>query len=345
MRPQAAHEVPLICVACRVVTAEARNLHTVAVETIFGKSAGTVACSPGSAGCVNPACNRRYPIVDGVAILAGDLAAFTLARDALAGLHEADLVPEVAALLALAGPDESAHARALEHVSIYMDAHWGDRATPAPDGPSPGGLATLAARLRDCPPVARLVELGTSVGRGLAEAARGARVAVGLDVSVGSLPRPRRMLAGETVRWARRTVGRHYSVASAQAGDLAHPGATWVCGDALDPPLAPLAFDRVLALNLVDAVPNPAQLLAVMDGLCAPGGEVILSSPYAWQSSHVVEGHRLGDADPAGEIARHFRAQGYQIVDEVDVPWSLRRDSRSAVTYSAHYLRARKSGG
>jgi len=32
----------------------------------------------------------------------------------------------------------------------------------------------------------------------------------------------------------------------------------------------------------------------------------------------------------------------YQIEDEAELPWTLRRDARSAVSYSIHYLRARK---
>ena len=117
----------------------------------------------------------------------------------------------------------------------------------------------------------------------------------------------------------------------------------------MDPPLVPRSFDRVVALNVLDAVPSPPQIVAVADGLCAPGGELILASPYAWQSGIVADEHRFGGADPAGAIcvagsstAMALEAR-YIIEDEAELPWTLRRDARSAVVYRVHWLRARKS--
>jgi SAM-dependent methyltransferase len=136
--------------------------------------------------------------------------------------------------------------------------------------------------------------------------------------------------------------GRHYLPVSTAAAELVRPDAVLVCGDALDPPFAPLMFDRVIALNLIDAVPDPGTLFAVIDNLCKPGGEIVLSSPYSWQSAHVADMHRPKGADPAAETSRHWKSLGYQLLEDTDVPWSLRRDARSTVVYAAHYLRARK---
>ncbi|HEX7836329.1 MAG TPA: hypothetical protein VF469_02640, partial [Kofleriaceae bacterium] len=115
----------------------------------------------------------------------------------------------------------------------------------------------------------------------------------------------------------------------------------------LDPPLVPGVFGRVVALNLLDSVASPRQLLAVLDGLCQPGGEILVSSPYAWQSSVMADHERIGGADPAVDLAALLRdgtglGARYQIEDEAELPWVLRRDSRTAVSYSIHYLRARK---
>jgi hypothetical protein len=106
-------------------------------------------------------------------------------------------------------------------------------------------------------------------------------------------------------------------------------------------------FDRVIALNMLDSVPHPRQLLSVIDGLCAIGGEIIVSSPYAWQSSVMLEHERFGGADPAAALRTLLTAgtglrASYRIEDEAEISWTLRRDARSAVTYRTHYLRARK---
>jgi hypothetical protein len=172
---------------------------------------------------------------------------------------------------------------------------------------------------------------------------------VGVELSFGAIRRARKLLDGERLEYPRRAIGRRYTAAHATAGDRAVPSARrlLVCGDALDPPLVPGVFERVVALNLLDSVASPRQLLAVVDGLCAPGGEIVLSSPYAWQSSVMAESERLGGIDPAAEL-RALLTDGstlgarYAIEDEAELPWTLRRDSRSAVNYVIHYLRARK---
>lgn len=313
----------LVCPGCRTLSADRLDVRT------LEQHGDVLACE----------CGRRYPIVDGIPIVMKDASAYM--RDEIATIVERELSPEVAALLAADGPDEAPYARMLEHLSIYLDAHWGDRADPPPE---PGyALAPIIERIASGPRVGLAVELGCSVGRVLAELP--AERSIGIDMHVGALRRARRILAGERVTYARRMVGRHYSPAVIAAGPaIQRP---LVCSDILDPPLLPDSYDRVVALNVLDSVPHPMQLLGVIDGLCAPGGEIILASPYQWQSSVMAEHERFGEADPARALAAilsggHGLRRTYTIEEEAEVTWTLRRDARSSVSYRTHYLRARK---
>lgn len=319
----------LVCPGCRTRTAERIDVRT------LERVADVLVCE----------CGRRYPIVDNVPIVLADPTNF-LATEA-ATIVERDLAPAVAALLVATGPDDAAYPRLVEHLSIYMDNQWGDRAEPLPDGPGAGFADAIIAKLSGRSPhrVALAVELGCSVGRMVAELAHGADHVVGLDLQFGAVRRARHLLAGEAVTYLRRIVGREYAPAIAHG--LATPHTTLLCGDALDPPLIPGVYGRVVALNVLDSVRQPRQLLSVVDGLCAPGGELILTSPYSWQSSVVDESERFGGADPAAaliEVLTTGRGLGahYQIEDTCELPWTLRRDSRSAATYCIHYVRARK---
>jgi uncharacterized protein YbaR (Trm112 family)/SAM-dependent methyltransferase len=311
----------LVCPGCRTLSGDRLDVRT------LDRAGDLLACE----------CGRRYPIVDDVPIVLKDPAAYV--RSEIATVVERDLAPEVAALLVADGPDDAPYPRMLEHLSIYLDAHWGDRATP----PAELALAPFVERIAALPRVAMAVELGCSVGRVLAELP--AERAVGLDMHFGAVRRARRLLAGETVAYARREIGRYYTPATATGTRIADR--KLVCADALDPPLLPDVFDRVIALNLLDSVAHPRQLLSVIDGLCAMGGEIIVSSPYAWQSSVLHEHERFGGADPAAAL-RTLLAEGtglrarYRIEDDSEISWTLRRDARSSVTYRTHYLRARK---
>ncbi|MBP9205666.1 MAG: methyltransferase domain-containing protein [Kofleriaceae bacterium] len=296
-------------------------------------------------------CGQAYPVVDEVAVVCADAAARVAQTDAeLTALADA---AGCGATLEVPGPDDGALARLAEYLGTYLDAHWGDVATPPPDGP---GAATVAqalwARLgaRAIAPVPAAVELGCSAGRGLAELARGADRVVGLDLSLAPLRLARRLLDGAPVEAWRRHTGRHYQRVALRAGALApRPGqVALVCADALDPPLVPAAYQRVVALNLLDSIGDPDQLLRVVAGLCAPGGEVILASPFAWSSAVVADQHRLGP-DPVTElVGRLARGDGlgarFVVEEQVDLPWTLRRDGRSALVHSIHYLRLRKTG-
>jgi len=292
----------------------------------------TLSAHDGALVCDNAACARRYPIVDGIAVIAPDVDAHL----AKWGAELVDGEPEALA----------------EHLSIYMDAHWGDHATPPP--------SSLINRLINEPeelinrlinesgrPVARAAELGCGPGRALYELSKTAQQVVGVDAQLAALKRARRILQGEPLEYGRRIIGRHY-----QTARITPPArvdnVTLVCADALDPPLVPGSFDRVVALNVLDAVPSPPQLVAVADGLCAPGGELILASPYAWQSGIVADEYRFGGADPAAALrARLVDGDAlearYTIEDEAELLWTLRRDARSAVVYRVHWLRARKA--
>jgi SAM-dependent methyltransferase len=290
-------------------------------------------------------CARRYPVLGGAPVVMRDLGAF-LGSGALSLLSR-EVDPDVLAVLAAAGVDEAPIAHETALLSSYLDASWGDRAAPPPDGPGAGvGASALVRKVAERAErrVQRALELGCGVGRALAALAPGADLCVGLDASPWALRAARRLLGGRELLYARRSSGRHYARASVSPGDATAPGAQFLCADALAPPLAPGTFDRVAALNLLDAVHSPALLLDVLAGLLAPGGELLLAAPYAWSSAITVEAERWGP-DPAESLRAALRSRGLRIEDEeLRVPWVLRRDERAASLYEAHWVRASKPG-
>lgn len=305
----------LVCPGCRTRTGDRLDVRT------LEPAGDELVC----------ACGRRAPIVDGIPVVLPDPATAYV---------EEDLDPEVAARLVLDEPDDQPYARLVEHLSTYLDAHWGDRAEP--HDAHAYAMAGFVARLAGLPRVEAAVELGCSAGRIVAELARTADHVLGLELGLAALRRARRVLAGEPVRYARRMIGRHYMpVAIAPPAGIDPARIRLVCGDALDPPLVPEVYDRVVALNLLDSVARPRQLLSVLGGLCRPGGEVILSTPFAWATHVMAEDERIGGLCPEAEV-RALLGPGFEVLEEAEVAWTLRRDARSSVSYRTYWLRARK---
>jgi uncharacterized protein YbaR (Trm112 family)/SAM-dependent methyltransferase len=345
--------LPLVCPVCRHVSARGREIYTLSVELVLRSTGGEDEGSPedieeGILVCDNPLCGRRYPILHGIPIVLPDLTSF--ATNQLLALSCFD-EPETLAVLAAAGPDDAALPRMLEYLSIYLDAHFGDYAVPPPDGPEPGCGGTMqwqAVEARKLVTVERTVELGCGVGRGLHALSQGAELTVGVEMNFAALLYAHWILRGETVRYARRSIGRHYSPASIHVPAVSSTSVQLICGDALDPPLAPESFQRVVSLNVLDSLQSAPQHLAVVDGLCVPGGEVLVASPFAWQSGVVAEEGRLGGADPAATLHELLTtgtglSGSYAIGDCRELRWKLRRDSRSAVSYLTHLVRAHKN--
>lgn len=355
MRADLPDLLPIICPVCRRYEDQDLALWSLRLDEILETQPSPDSQQPqevlqGILSCQNPACGQRYPIVDGIPVVVRDPAQLLTSQPA--SLHPA-LLPQVAALFVRGATDDAPFARLLEHLSIYLDAHWGDHATPVPglpllSAPESAGGAPLFAfvdRLAQTP-VSIAVELGCGAGRMLHVLRRRAALSVGIDLHLPTLRIARRILAGEPQLYARRQQGRHYSPA-ALASPVPVGGLTaLLCADALDPPLPPAVAGRVVACNLYDVVSTPAQIVSVLDGLCERPGELFFSSPYAFQSGVVHEDAWPTESDPAAAVRARFLSgrdlrSPYTLVAEDEVPWILRRDQRSAVCYRTHALALR----
>ncbi len=205
--------------------------------------------------------------------------------------------------------------------------------------------------------VALAVEAGCGVGADLRALRLHARQVIGFDLMTAAIKVARQHLAGVPLPAWRRLEGRHF----AHDGDWLLPpvdGVFACLGDALEPPVVPGVADVVVALNLLDNVPDPLVLLTALDAMLKPGGLLILASPFAWRDELTAPEAQLGGgtipalvelgspqalaallsgATPLLPDLRHT------VLATTDVPWELADHARCRMIFTTHMLLTRKA--
>jgi len=187
---------------------------------------------------------------------------------------------------------------------------------------------------------------------------RYAEAVVGIDRAVAGVRAAQLHLDGEPIPFLRRVEGR--SFASEDPIHLpALDNVLVAVADAYDPPLYRGTADVVLAANVLDTVDRPLALVAAIDALLAPGGLMLLTSPFAWNEEITPPEEALGggtapswaEIGSAAGLVELFAGRTpvlpelrYEVLEQHDVPWTLREHARAVTHYDVHVLVARKLG-
>jgi SAM-dependent methyltransferase len=311
--------------------------------------------------CPNQACQHEYPILDGLPLIVPELRRLLSERGIELMLRD-DLDPGLESLFGDGiGPD-SWFDSLRQTVSTYGWDGYADldlEEVPDPGGPQPGAARRCLERLLElggAPPPGPMIDAGCGAGRSsFALAARHPDALVlGCDLNLALLRLARRVAVEGRVRYARRRIGLAYDRRDFAA---ALPGAErvdfWAC-DATCLPFAPSGAAMVSALNLFDCVPDPPALLAALAAQLAPGGRLLLATPYDWSTratavqgwvgGHSQRGLHGGAAEPQMR-AMLAAVPGLRLVaEQAEFPWHTRLHDRSCVSYRGHLIAAARDG-
>ncbi|MCA9562933.1 MAG: methyltransferase domain-containing protein, partial [Myxococcales bacterium] len=200
---------------------------------------------------------------------------------------------------------------------MYARSHYADPNPP---------FATLCDELLQKLPVppTRVLDLGCSAGRmGIEVAMRTGASLTGVDLE----PLP--------LRWAARAANTNPIdipvLRNAKQFELQRVGspteqvleAQWICANVYNLPLEAKQFDLICAINLLDSVPHPKALLAVMADMLSPGGAIIVAQPATWSAALTPpERWLLEEAEWENAFRRHgLRSHSYS----KPIEWILRR--------------------
>lgn len=314
---------------------------------------GTLAC---------PRCTRRYPIIDAVPVIIGNLREW-IQHHLDAVTERWDLAPATRALLGDGMGPGTLHDTRRSHLSSYGWGHWGDLdPNPAPAPGTPARLLhALAAGLEgvELPAGSRILDAGCAVGRSsfaLAQRYDDALV-LGLDLSFSFLRVAAHALRHGEARYPLRRVGIVYDERRYAVDTTGAERVDFWCADAQSLPFVPGIAALATSLNLVDCVPSPREHLESLRDVVAVGGTAVVATPFDWSPSATelaewIGGHaQLGPLGGRAELAfdalvgeHPFAIDGFVAEGAAhDVPWSVRLHDRSAATYEVRVRRLRRA--
>ncbi len=337
-----------VCPACRL---RGDGEQSIVLEAIYAERDGHVL--QGMLRCPNLACQREFPILDGIPLLLAQI------RDQISGqvlglMMREDLHPDLESLVGDCCGPGSEFDTVRRHLSHYAVDHWGEYDPDPWEGS--GAIARLGALAYDlAPPLpgGLAIDLGCSVGRNSFElAAATGGLVVGLDLNLSMLRLAGQVLRSGRVSYPRRRVGvafdrRDHAVPVPQAEQVDF----WAC-DAAALPFRDGGLQTITSFNLIDCLPDPFAHLQSLGRVLAPEGLTLLATPYDWAPSATtiqgwIGGHSQRGEDRGDPVERMRRLLQPEVTglrlqaERPRVPWEVRSYSRSRTLYEAHLLAAR----
>ncbi len=216
----------------------------------------------------------------------------------------------------------------LSAMSIYGGAHWGAYVDPPR---SFADLAWIGALLRRTSmPSGPALILGAATGAEALQIPQ-PRAVVALDGSIPMLGFASGLTAGDA--WMPRACqpGRYHRsrVILPESVRERLAQVQWVAADARQPPFASETFALVVAVNLLDSISHPAQMLRAAAAMLQPGGVLLLSTPYNWDDDVTHPSQRL-DRSGILQILSEMTLEH----EDSAVPWVFDVHDRLQVRYS-----------
>jgi SAM-dependent methyltransferase/uncharacterized protein YbaR (Trm112 family) len=304
-------------------------------------------------------CRQEYPIIDGVPIIVPNVRGYL--ANTINQIHRrGDLSAEIEGLLGDALGPGSELDQTRQHMSIYCWGHYGDLDPEEQQNDALGSIVDCLTQglSLSIKPSGPALDLGCSVGRTTFEIAeRIDGLALGIDLNFAMLQTAQEVLQTGRLTYAQRRLG---LVSDRRDFPVQFPASElvdfWAC-DTLALPFAAGQFGTVLAMNLLDCVASPRDLLVEISNMLQKDGSALIATPYdwspnatpveAWIGGHSQRGPHKGAGEPLLRAlltpgAHPQSVKGLTIAGEIDgVPWMTRLHERSTVAYSTHVVALR----
>jgi putative 4-mercaptohistidine N1-methyltranferase len=191
----------------------------------------------------------------------------------------------------------------------YLLFHYGaaEEILPYPSAPRealdyPVRCITECLDASRLPSSARALDLGCAVGRSTFELARSCHSVIGIDFSHRFIDAAEALRQTGALSHLRLDEGDLTTPLIARvAPEIPRERVRFLQGDAMALPEDLGPFDVVLMANLIDRLSSPLRCLARLSELVAPGGQLIITSPYTWLEDFTPRERWLGGFQRNGQ--------------------------------------------
>jgi len=181
----------------------------------------------------------------------------------------------------------------------------------------------------------RALDIGCAVGASTFELARHYDDVIGIDFSQHFIDAANEMKEMGVMKFESLVRGNVFKDCMTQPIDttIDRTRVTFQQGDATALPQSLGQFDVILASNLLCRLPKPRQFLQDVPKFLAPGGCLVLVSPYSWLEEYTPVSEWVGatpdSPDSAAEVADYFaRNSALTLIHQQDMPFLIREHER-----------------
>ena len=257
------------------------------------------------------ACPRRFPVLEGVAVLDPEPLRTTYDR-----------------------PD---------FLQAYLWTHFADLSpTPLDDDGAPQG--DYFAKLASQPAEGFAVDVGCNVGRATFDLAANAEFVLGVERSFEAVKRAREIARTGRVAFHLKDEGDRGRYVDLDAKEIVRENVEFICADATSLPLGPGTVDTLLTANLIDRLADPDLYLERAHRLLVDGGSLVLTAPFTWRAESTPREKWLGDAKRSGREALLEWCEDHALVveEEAELTLTIRNHRRFYELIRPILIRARK---
>lgn len=177
----------------------------------------------------------------------------------------------------------------------------------------------------------RGLDVGCGVGRSTFELARLVDRALGIDNSKNFIRAAKRMARARSIQIRVKEEGDRFASRTVTLPKHLPKGSvSFRVADAQKLSRVPgRPFHVVLAINLIDRLPNPRKFLSQLPGLVVPGGQLLIASPYTWMKEYTPRNEWLSRGGQSATQALDSTLKPhFKLARRRDLPFLIREHRR-----------------